>query len=128
MRNLKYKILMVEDIKVAQKVAMLVLTDELGCNMDIAETGAQALQMVADNSYSLIFMDLGLPDIDGLTVAETIRKNEKNSDPVPIIALTAHRDVGSRERCLEAGMNDFIEKPIKLEDCYRLLKKYARRN
>lgn len=123
MGKAKYKILMVEDLKVAQKVAKLMLTNDLDCNVDIAETGAQALDLAHKNNYDLILMDLGLPDIDGLTVTETIRKNEYQPD-VPIIALTAHGGEDCKLRCMEAGMNDFIVKPIRVEDGSRLIDKY----
>lgn len=123
MQNLKYKVLMVEDLKVAQKVAKLILGNDLGCAVDIAETGAQALELANKNNYDLIFMDLGLPDIDGLTVTETIRKSD-TQPKVPIIALTAHGSEDYKSRCMEVGMNDFIVKPIKVEDGSRLINKY----
>ena len=123
MGKVKHKVLMVEDLKIAQKVAKLILSNDLGCAVDIAETGAQALELANKNSYDLIFMDLGLPDIDGLTVTETIRKNDYQPT-VPIIALTAHGGDDCKTRCMEVGMNDFVVKPIRVEDGSRLIDKY----
>lgn len=123
MAKAKYKVLMVEDLKVAQKVAKLMLTNDLDCNVDIAETGAQALDLADKNDYDLILMDLGLPDIDGLTVTETIRKSDRQPQ-VPIIALTAHGSEDCKTRCIEVGMDDFIVKPIRVEDGSRLINKY----
>ena len=119
----RYKILLVENQKIAQKIALFHLS-ELGYHVDTAETGGHALKLINQKKYDLIFMDLGLDDIDGITVTETIRKAEKNNHRVPIIALTAHDAPNIRISCFEAGIDDFISKPFLPENSLPVLKKY----
>lgn len=120
----KYLVLLVEDIKIAQKVAMITLT-ALGCEVDTADTGAQALEFINKKRYDVIFLDLGLPDTDGLTLAEAIRKMEKQGQRVPIIALTAHSENDIKANCFKVGMDDFIEKPINADNGQHILEKYV---
>lgn len=120
---MRYKILIVEDVKIAQKVAILRLT-ELGCDVDAVETGAQALERIQTQQYDLIFMDLGLEDMEGFAVAEKIREIEKHRH-VPIIALTAHDNPDIRKECLSKGIDDFLIKPLTLEGGKRVLEKYV---
>jgi len=119
----RYKILLVENQKIAQKIALFHLSG-LGCHVDTAETGGHALELIKQKQYDLIFMDLGLDDIDGLTVTETIRKTEKNNRRVPIVALTAHDAPNIRHSCFEAGIDDFISKPFLPENSQLVLEKY----
>lgn len=119
----KYKILLVEDMKIAQKIASLRLA-ELGCDVDTAETGTQALELINKRKYDLIFMDLGLEDMDGLTVTETIRKMEGQGSHVPIVALTAHEAEDIKENCFRVGMNDFLVKPLTVTNGRAILEKY----
>lgn len=123
MSHFKYKVLLVEDLKIAQKVATLRLNEQ-GCDVDIAESGAQAIEFFGKNQYDLIFMDLGLDDMNGLMVVETIRKMEDESHHVPIIALTAHDAPDIREKCLHVGIDDFFAKPLTSEKIQQILKKY----
>lgn len=121
----RYKVLLVEDVKIAQKIACIRLT-ELGCEVDTAETGAQALELFNRKNYALIFMDLGLEDMDGLTITETIRKMEGDGAHVPIIALTSHDNGDIKESCFRAGMNDFLLKPITRESGKEILSKHIK--
>jgi CheY-like chemotaxis protein len=105
------KVLVVEDILIAQKIAKLTLLG-LGCTVHIAETGMKGLQMAEQNRYQLILMDLGLPDISGIELTRLIRNSKKINYHVPIIALTATIHEDDRQLCLEAGMDDFIVKPL----------------
>ncbi|MDX1901128.1 MAG: response regulator [Gammaproteobacteria bacterium] len=123
----RYKVLLVENQKIAQKIALFYLS-EFGCQVDTAETGIDALELVKEKTYDLIFMDLGLDDIDGLTVTETIRKSEDEAHRVPIVALTAHDAEDIRSSCFEAGVDDFISKPFLPEKSRPVLEKYLRRN
>lgn len=123
MRNYQYKVLLVEDIKVAIIFATHILT-ALGCEIDTAETGMQAIEQVNKNSYDLIFMDLGLPDTDGFTVTQHIREKKDEKSHIPIIALTAHNTTKDREKCLKAQMEDFIAKPLTPEKAKHVLEKY----
>jgi two-component system, OmpR family, aerobic respiration control sensor histidine kinase ArcB len=121
----KLKFLIVEDLEIAQKMAIMTMSP-LNCNIDVASTGKEALTKTARIQYDLIFMDLGLPDMDGLTVAETIRESEETSDArTPIIALTAHVSKKFRKSTIESGMNDFLPKPLTLNHAKKMIDKYV---
>jgi CheY-like chemotaxis protein len=129
MNHPKYKILLVEDAKIAQKMASIVLT-ELGCTVDIVEAGKDAIKKVSEQDYDLIFMDLGLPDMDGFSTTEAIRKAEAKghlNKHVPIVALTTHGGEHVEITCLDAKMDDFLVKPLTGEKAIKVLKKYLRR-
>jgi CheY-like chemotaxis protein len=105
-------ILVVEDHSINQEVAMLLLED-LGFSAHIANNGRHALDLLQDTSYSLIFMDCQMPELDGFGATSAIRKSEtRTGKRVPIVAMTAHALEGSREQCLAAGMDDYLSKPI----------------
>lgn len=109
------KILVVEDDNLAAKAATIFL-GKCNCVVDVAPDGNTALKMVNENSYDLIFMDVGLPDISGIEVTKRIRLLEWNTDkPMPIIALTAHVESEDKHRCIEAGMNAVLSKPMPLQ-------------
>ncbi len=112
------RILMAEDNLVNQKVA-LALLKKLGQEAAVAEDGVQALEMLARNAYDVVLMDCQMPEMDGYEATHRIRLEESNGaygSRVPhfIIALTANAMVGDRERCLAAGMDDFLTKPLEL--------------
>lgn len=123
MESNKLKVLVVEDLPLAQKMATLIL-EQLDCHVTLAETGVEAIQLAKDHAFHLIFMDLGLPDIDGITVAETIKKIDAVKCAIPIIALTANSDEQIRQACVQAGLADFIAKPITLASAAAVLEKY----
>jgi PAS domain S-box-containing protein len=106
-------VLLTEDNLVNQKVAVRFL-ERLGLTVSIANNGEEALQALEHRSFDLVFMDLQMPVMDGLTATRLIRKreNEQRLAQVPIIALTANAMVGQLEVCLAAGMNDFLTKPL----------------
>ena len=111
-------ILVVEDNPINQKV-LATLLRKRGYEVDVANDGAQAIQRVAEKHYGLIFMDLQMPVLDGLEAARLIRSCEGCPQP-PIIAITAYTLNGEKQRCLEAGMNGYLPKPVdteKLFDC-----------
>lgn len=111
-------ILVVEDNPINQKV-LATLLRKRGYEVDVANDGAQAVQCAAEKSYGLIFMDLQMPVLDGLEAARLIRSFAGCTQP-PIIAVTAYTLNGEQERCLEAGMNGYLPKPVdsqKLFDC-----------
>jgi len=108
------KILLVEDSAILQKITSHELT-ELGCIVDIAANAATAIAQAQGTQYHLVFMDLGLPDSDGMTVTETIRSQKGLNQHTPILALTAHNDPDLRLHCLKIGMNEFLVKPINRE-------------
>lgn len=120
------KILVVEDEPLQQKVATMILGSVCG-KVDLAINGMQAIEMFKENDYDLIFMDIGLPDTTGMTVAKSIRLLEKDrhvpeKKQVPIVALTAHCDPGLEEKIKESGMQGFHSKPLLLAD----IDQYAR--
>lgn len=117
-------VLVVEDHPIAQKIARIVLED-LGYKFDVAKTGMEAVEFFVKNSYHIVFVDIGLPDIDGLTVANTIRNIEKNNQHIPIIALTAHADAHTRELIAEQEIDDCILKPLTSENCLEILNRYV---
>lgn len=124
MRNVLIRVLLVEDHSIAQKIEIEVLK-ELNCSVDAANNGVQALELLTKNKYEIIFMDLGLPDIDGLTLTETIRRTGGKNALIPIIALTVYSDNEYKNRAIWVGMNDFIAKPLTTENCRKALKTYV---
>jgi PAS domain S-box-containing protein len=106
------RILLVEDNRVNQNVASRIL-EKMGHCFLLANNGAQALSLLAAEAFDLVLMDIQMPEVDGLTATEKIREGEKRTHShLPIIAMTAHAMKGDRERCLEAGMDGYVSKPI----------------
>lgn len=107
------KILLAEDNLVNQKLAVGILSKS-GHQISVAEDGNQAIQMHASESYDLILMDVQMPICDGLEATRSIREREQSTNSrIPIIAMTAHAMPGDRQRCLDAGMDDYLTKPIR---------------
>ncbi|MDI1320497.1 MAG: response regulator, partial [bacterium] len=116
-------ILLVEDNPVNQKVALRDL-DRMGYRADTAANGLEGVQAVRDHDYKLVFMDMQMPEMDGLQATREIRaKIAKERQPV-IIALTANAMQGDRERCLAAGMDDYITKPVKIDDIQAVITRF----
>lgn len=116
----KNRILVVEDNALAAHIVMDMLST-MNCQVDIAKTGSLAVQLAADNLYDLIFMDIGLPDIDGYEVTKRIRLAAFNKKHVPIVALTAHVDEENQQSCVSAGMNGILTKPLLKEKAEDIL-------
>ncbi|MBU4311635.1 MAG: response regulator [Candidatus Omnitrophica bacterium] len=115
----KLRILLAEDNKVNQKVASTMLTKR-GHSVIIVENGKQALDILSRESFDLILMDVQMPEMDGYEATRAIREREKTTGfHIPIIAMTAHALKGDREKCIEAGMDDYIPKPIKMEELFK---------
>jgi signal transduction histidine kinase/DNA-binding response OmpR family regulator len=118
------KILIVEDNLTNQKVAVGMLR-LLGCEAKVVENGQAAIDILARESFDLVLMDGHMPEMDGYEATRRIRADLANtSQPVPIIAATANAVQGDREKCLEAGMDDYIAKPIVLEDLRAKVEKW----
>lgn len=116
------KILLVEDVKVAQIVTQTMLKT-FSNDVDVADDGEQAIDILNKSKYDLVFMDLGLPGINGFEATRQIRMIE-NYQETPIVALTAHHEDVYRQGAMEAGMNDFIEKPLTFDKVDAVLKKF----
>jgi len=98
-----------------------------GCRVDIAENGLIAVEKVRRNNYDIILMDIQMPVMDGFEATKSIRnKFEGPKANVPIIALTANAIKGDNEKCIEAGMNDYISKPFAPRDLYNVLRRYVK--
>jgi CheY-like chemotaxis protein/anti-sigma regulatory factor (Ser/Thr protein kinase) len=118
------RILLVEDNDLNQEVGIEVLCDA-GFFVDIAANGQLALDMVRAADYDIVLMDMQMPVMDGVTATREIRKEDRFKD-LPVVAMTANAMRGDRERCLEAGMNDHIAKPIEPEDLWKALVKWIK--
>ncbi|MBL8860641.1 MAG: response regulator [Planctomycetes bacterium] len=119
------RVLLVEDNPVNQKVAAKML-GRLGCAVDLAEDGAAAVERCRSADYALVLMDLSMPVMDGLEATRRIRQAEARSGRrVPIVALTANAMEGDRERCLGAGMDDYLAKPLRFEGLARVIGRCA---
>ena len=108
------RVLIVEDNAVNQLVIESMLTKH-GVTVDIANDGVEALVKLATGSYAAVFMDCQMPNLDGYSTTTRIREREREGagGRLPVIALTAHATNGDRERCLEAGMDDYLSKPLR---------------
>jgi CheY-like chemotaxis protein len=119
------RILLAEDNAVNQRVARAIL-EKAGHTVIVAYNGENALSMWENQPFDLILMDVQMPDIDGFEATARIRAREKESGAhIPIIAMTAHAMTGDRERCLDAGMDDYISKPIRGQALLELVTKFA---
>jgi signal transduction histidine kinase/DNA-binding response OmpR family regulator len=119
------RVLVVEDNVINQKVAMHLLTS-LGCQVDLAGNGYEAVRLVRESPYIMVFMDVQMPEMDGLQATEAIRAEEPpDGHRLPIVAMTAHAMYGDRERCLAVGMDGYLSKPVKKEDLAQLLTRFA---
>jgi CheY-like chemotaxis protein len=117
------RILLVEDNPVNQKLTRHYL-EKLGCQVELAENGKEAVSLCANRSYQAVLMDCQMPEMDGFTATALIRENEGGGRRVPIIALTANAMEGDRERCLDCGMDDYLAKPLKATELTRALERW----
>lgn len=126
-------ILVVEDVAIAQ-TSIISLMEHLNCKVTIAGTGQEAIEITKNQVFDIIFMDIGLPDIDVLTVTEAVQKNyqlqtqtqsqlQSKTGPI-IIALTAHGSEYIKTQCFQAGMQDFFVKPLTLSNAQEIFNKY----
>ncbi|HWQ20938.1 MAG TPA: response regulator, partial [Methanotrichaceae archaeon] len=107
------RILLAEDNPINQKVALLMLK-RLGHRADVAANGLEVLEAMERQIYDLVLMDIQMPEMDGLEATRAIRR--RWHDQPKIVAITAHALEGDREMCLEAGMDEYIAKPIEMEE------------
>ncbi len=116
-------ILVAEDNPFNQKVAVLML-EMLGCRVDIAQSGTEAVRLFASAPYDLVFMDCQMPEMDGYETTAAILELEQGGTHTPIIAMTAHAMKGARQECLKAGMDDYLSKPVTIEALRALLRRW----
>jgi PAS domain S-box-containing protein len=119
---LPLRILLAEDNIINQKVALHLL-GKLGYRADIAASGLEVLDILTHNHYDVILMDVQMPGMDGLEATRTVRSQWPVDEQPWIIAMTAHAMQGDRERCLAAGMNDYLGKPVRVEELVERLGK-----
>jgi len=125
---LRANVLVAEDNPVNQKLAVRML-EKFDMSVDIAATGREVLGKLEKGAYDLVFMDCQMPEMDGYEATACIRRAEQESGRhLPIIAMTANAMQGDREKCLAAGMDDYIAKPIRREAITEMLQKWAPRN
>lgn len=121
----KARVLVVEDNRVNQLVVARML-GRLGLEIDTAGDGQEALDRVARSSFDLILMDCQMPGMDGYQAAAAIRRSEFPAHHTPIIALTANAMEGERQRCLDAGMDDYLSKPVEIGHLSQVLARYLK--
>ena len=129
--RLPLRILLCEDNAINQKVAARILK-QLGYQCDLAANGRAGLEAIDRQHYDLVFMDLMMPEMDGLTATRAIRERQKDAAAHPnynsrilIIAMTAHAQQSDRERCVAAGMDDYLPKPIRPADVRGMIERWA---
>jgi CheY-like chemotaxis protein len=119
MKQHPLRILMAEDNPINQKVALSMLK-RLGYRADVALNGLEVLQALQKKSYDVVLMDVQMPEMDGLEATRRIRSNGMKTQ---ILAMTAHALNGDREECLHAGMNEYLSKPIRIEELQKALER-----
>ncbi|PHV61088.1 MASE1 domain-containing protein [Cyanobacterium aponinum] len=117
------KILLAEDNLVIQKITVKILS-KLGYKIDLVNNGQEVLDRLNEIKYEIIFMDVQMPILDGITATQKIREKRTIKQSPYIIAMTANAMEGDKEKCLAVGMNDYISKPVKIEDICNALKSY----
>ena len=117
-------VLLVEDHKMNQLVASKVL-EKLGYQFEVANHGREAVEAISRRSFDAVLMDCEMPEMDGFEATAAIRRMDGDRSRTPIIAMTAAAMAGDRERCLDAGMDDYLTKPIRVEVLGAVLKKWT---
>ncbi len=117
------KLLVAEDNPVNQLVLLEVLR-ELGCEADVVETGSAALEAIAKNDYPVVLMDCQMPELDGYAATRMLRASDSPKAKIPVVAVTAHAVQGDRERALEAGMDDYVTKPVTPQSLMKVLSRW----
>ncbi len=121
------RVLVAEDNPVNQRVAVRML-EKLGCRVDVATTGREAVDKWETAAYDVVFMDLHMPEMDGFEATSKIREREGDGRHSHIVALTANAMRGDREQCLAAGMDDYIAKPVKVDTLRQAMRRAAGRS
>ena len=117
-------ILLAEDNHINQKLAKTVVQNA-GFMVDVVENGEHAIERLKRGKYNAVLMDIQMPELDGIQTTRKWRKLEAGRERIPIIAMTAHALKGDRERCLEAGMDDYISKPLDSKELIKILDRWT---
>jgi two-component system sensor histidine kinase/response regulator len=122
----KVAVLVVEDNETNQRLLVLML-EHLGCSVKAVSNGQEALNVLSEVHYDVVFLDVQMPEMDGFEAARRIRDTSSSvlDHKVPILAITAHVSLDYQQRCYEAGMNDFIAKPIRMNDLTKAVSKWT---
>ena len=122
------RILLAEDNPVNQQVVVATIA-QLGCQVEVVNNGREALEAIAQQNYDIVLMDCQMPELDGYEATRNIRERERagGGTRVPIIALTANAMQGDRDKCLAAGMDDYLPKPFRQKQVYAVLKRHSGR-
>ncbi len=120
------RVLVVEDNRVNQKVALKTM-EKFGAAVEVANNGVEAVDALQEKTFDLVFMDIHMPEMDGMTATKIIRQSgpDMPNYGIPIVAMTANAMKGDREKYLDIGMNDYLSKPFKRADLEALLQRYA---
>ncbi|OGR74296.1 MAG: hypothetical protein A2089_03920 [Elusimicrobia bacterium GWD2_63_28] len=121
--NKYFRVLVAEDNTVNQKVALKQL-EKLGYEADVVANGLEVLEALKRRPYDLVLMDCQMPEMDGFQATEAIRKEEAGQRHLPVVAMTANAMQGDREKCIAAGMDGYIPKPVRLEKLAEALAKW----
>jgi CheY-like chemotaxis protein len=129
--RLPLRVLLCDDNVINQKVALRLL-QQMGYKADLAANGIEALEALDRQPYDLIFMDVMMPEMDGLDAARHIRERQRQrsqyphfKSPLVIVAMTANAMQGDREKCLDAGMDDYIAKPVRPEEVRAIIERWG---
>jgi len=129
--RLPLRVLLCDDNAINQKVALRLL-QQMGYRPDVAGDGVEALAQLDRQSYDLIFMDVMMPEMDGLEATRQIRERQKDraqfpnyKTPIIVIAMTASAMQGDREKCIAAGMDDYLAKPVRPEDVRKVIERWG---
>jgi PAS domain S-box-containing protein len=119
------RILLAEDNEINSRIALRIL-ERAGCQIEAVPNGKEALAAMSRALYDMVLMDIQMPEMDGIEATAEIRKQEHDGRrKTPIVAMTANAMSGDRERCLAAGMDDYISKPVNINELYRAIEKWA---
>jgi CheY-like chemotaxis protein len=119
------RVLLAEDVRANQQIVVRTL-EKRGHSVDVASNGREAVELASHSAYDIILMDVQMPEMDGFQATMAIRALDPQPQ-VPIIALTAHAMVGDRQRCMEAGMDDYLAKPLDLVRLVQVVEGHSHR-
>ncbi|MBF8962741.1 PAS domain S-box protein [Pontibacter sp. FD36] len=119
-------VLLVDDNQINQKVAFKLL-ERLGCRTDVASNGYEAIDRALNNGYDMVFMDIQMPEMDGVTATSIIQEKLGNDSP-PVVAMTAYSMREDAEKFMSQGMDDYISKPVKSSDLYKVIMRWHELN